>query len=275
MPHATVAYVLVSSENTEPADRVLSGLPGAVDEVTAIHLCREVPENVEPRAIPSRPSPDPSRVVVETWLASGSWLRRALDRGLDPAAASRLIVRVEWPPSVETETTLLMARLGAGSLRLAVAVPAAGAEEAFLYFNRLGFTWFATPRTIDGQWARSVSRLCRLWCVDPRSRTPVEPIQSAFAHLVAENAERPRDAWSYVVIDADSGTVTPPSPWLPSIHAALLARATTADGRRLRALADADATWSADLRALCALDVPRVKAMFAGPAAPVLAGGPR
>ena len=243
-----VAYVAVPSENAASAGEVLHELTPRLGLVDAIHLCRRAPSHPG-RMIPHAPSAVGGTILSETWLASADWVTR--DLHAEPSDVGRIVVAVDWPVSPAIETTLLLNRLNTGAIRLAVRVTSSDAERIFLYFNRLGFPWFALPDgdVDDTGWASVIATLGRLWCLDARGRTPVEPIQTLFTQLLAELLDRTAPAWRYIAVDAGHSTVTPHASWSPSIHAALVADPDRASPTRLQSLAQADHAWMDEFRA--------------------------
>jgi hypothetical protein len=247
MNDPVVAYIIVPRENATPAEAVAAERAPRSPDLAAVHLCRRLAEDGAP-PWSDAPVMDGAVSLSESWLASMDWLQRDLDRGFDTHLAGRIVVPVAWPVSPAAEAALLLARLSAGTIRLAVRVPPAEVAERFHYFDRFGFPWVARPddRAV-AEWPIVMATLCRLWCLDGRARTPLEPIHSAFSRLVAHILGHAAPAWRYVVVDAD-GTVTPPAPWSPSVHAALVAGG-DASLARLDALVQADRIWIDAFRA--------------------------
>jgi hypothetical protein len=252
-----VHYILAGSE---PIASTLDfhldhGAPSAAGS-PPVWVCRQPAPGMRPHAMAAMPG-----MVMESWLVDVPWLAQALEAGLDLALAERIVVRVGWPLTAEAEAVLLSARLSVPPMRLAVQLGAPDAAAAFLYFNRLGFSWLALPATIGSDWIDALRTLSRLWCLDPRARISVEPIQSAFARAV-----RPETAcldWAYRVIDLTTGAISPLAAWSPSVHSCLVGAGRAAMAMPLEKLPAIDAVWTSAL--------PRVER--APRLSPVAAGG--
>lgn len=264
---SVIAYVVVPADVAEPSERILRALSPELANVQAIHLCREVAPCVEPEALPEPRSP--GGTVSESWLVPLAWLQRALDRGLAAGLATRVVVRVDWPLAGDGEVTLLLARLAAPRMRIAVRLSAADAEEAFLYLNRLGFAWHAVPTTLGTRWWEAVRTMARLWALDPRTRTPMEPVLSAFSGLLRESMQAPAPRWRYRVAHAAAGTMSAPNPWSPSVHPLFVGAPSQAVLVSPESLAEADDHLLVELRRACASVLAAEPAAWLGP--PVVA----
>lgn len=248
-----VTYVVVPPSTVSSADHVVAELDGASVRSAAIRLCRELPADVRPSALPPAPSsadrPDDTS-IIETWTTDTRWLGCALDDGLDGALANRLIVRVPWPPSAEDEMVLLGARLACPTLTVAVVIDVEHAAEIFHYFNRFGFPWFALPReaTWRAGWPAALQMVARRWCLDGGVRTPMEPVASAFGRAVARRLNRVIRPWRLRVVAPGTESIVP---WSPSVHALLLGDSLRAVRFPLHALAESDCAWEAALDGVC------------------------
>ena len=263
----TATYVLVSSDCMDDAARVVSRLPDPCHGTGAIQLCRQLPEGVTAADIPLAPAGNlgDGALVEEAWHAPIAWLEHVLGTGIEPQLASQLVIRLPWPLSPEVELTVLEARLLAPGLRFAVPVTAAASQEIFLYFNRLQFPWIGLPA--DGQtlsdWADALARLGQLWCLDPRTQTPMEPLQTAFAQILAARLGRSGAPWRYRVMDVKGVTPLDDVVWTPSAHALFISTGWEALAKPLESLPSIDQRWLAPLQRIGAsVDADRLRELF-------------
>lgn len=193
------------------------------------------------------------------WAADDSVFVEALARGIRPDILDRLTVRVSWPLSSAVEAALLAALGDGATVRVAVRVDPATAAEIFARMNELRVPWVALPapgRAGHG-WAEAMAALCEAWLFDPASATLLEPVASAFQHLVLARLSRAPRATDYRVYRSRAGGCAGPvlsGQWSPSVHAALSAAAPDAIGAMadswLSRLAElADVLSDEDLRA--------------------------
>jgi hypothetical protein len=254
-------YVIVPETVVEPVSDVLARLTPNLSGSGPIVVCRRVGDGMPLDRMPVPASEVDGRPVDETWSTSLAWLERAVTTGLDDAVAARLIVRVPWPPDIADETTLLMAKLSAPSLRLAVEIDPPIAEDAFHYLNRLEQRWIAVPGRIDAAYVGAMVTLGRFWLFDPRTRTPMEPVVNALGAVFGDAVGHGTPPWRVHVTHAADGRRTAGVRWTPSLHAALRAGVAGDDLERFGAL---DGQWIDALKDLCAtVDVDALRALAA------------
>jgi hypothetical protein len=263
----TATYVLVSSDCMDDAARLVSRLADPCHGTGPIQLCRQLSEGLAAADIPLAPAENLGHgaLVEEVWHGSISWLGHMLGTGFEPQLASRLVIRLPWPLSPEVELTVLEARLSAPGLRFAVPVTAAVGEEIFLYFNRLQCPWIGLPA--DGQtlgdWSDALARLGRLWCLDPTTQTPMEPLQTAFARILATRLGQSFAPWRYRVMDVKGAVALDAAVWTPSAHALLVSTGWEALTKPLASLPVIDQGWLAPLERIGAsVNADRLRELF-------------
>jgi hypothetical protein len=263
------SYYLVPPDCLDDAESLVARILRDVAAPGPIQLCREMPEGLAPAAVPppAGAADEAFTVVRESWIVSLRWREQALRSPMGADLATRLIVRTPWPLSAEAELVLLEARLAAPGLSLAVPVEPDRSDETFLYLNRLGFPWIALPEDGAGfdSWAEAIARMCRLWCLDARTRTPMEPLRTGFSGLLAARLGRRLPRWRYRIADvADGGAIRlEGAVWTPSVHSLLVGSARAALARPLEGLPRAETRWTEVLRRICnGVETARLEELF-------------
>ena len=275
----TATYCLVPADCLDGAEALVERARREAAPPGPIQLCREMPEGLAPAAVPPLPrAEDVLGSVHESWIVSLWWLEQALRSAMSPDLAARLIVRIPWPLSAEAELVLLEARLAAPGISLAVPIGPERSDETFLYLNRLGFSWIALPEDGEGldPWAEALERMCRLWCLDARTRAPVEPLRTAFLGLLAARLGRRLPRWRYRIQGStgDGAICLEGDIWTPSAHALLAGSGAAALARPLEALPRAEERWIEALRRIGdGVESTRLEELFQPVAEPVRRGG--
>jgi hypothetical protein len=257
-------YVVVPETMMEPAVELVAGFAARLSGVGPIVVCRRIHDGTPLAALPAPADEIGGRPVEETWSTSLAWLERALAAGLADAVAARLIVRVPWPIGLADEMTLLAAKLSTPSVRLAVEITPATADEVFHYLNRLEQDWIAVPARPEPACAEAMARLGRLWLFDPRTRTSMEPVVNALGPVLRSAIGHDEPAWRLHVAEAGEGFRRAAVGWTPSLHALLRARGTPLDRDDLESVAAFDGQWIDALKDLCtSVDADAVRALAA------------
>jgi hypothetical protein len=246
-------YVVIPRESNTPSKVVARDIAATIGNDGPIHLCREIRIGGDPSDVLAAAyvEGDNATGVTESWTAPIEWLASELDGDVASRMANRLVVRVPWPPRPEAEMTLLLARLSSPGVRPAVHVPVAAVDEVFHYFNRLALGWIALPHPTEAdRWSEALSRLCRLWCFDPRTTTAMEPIVSAYRLALSQRLHPGQVGWECRVVDAATRQIVRVLPWSPSVHAALIATPAAATSVALERLQVTEERWALELSEL-------------------------
>lgn len=244
-----VAYVVTRVDSLEPAHVLLRRHQERCADASTIHFCREVPNTARPGDLPVRSLTNADAAVEESWSTRPVWLSEWLG-DISADLTHRLIVRLDWPISGHAEAALLLARLSHPALRVAVEVAAEQASEIFHYMNRLGLSWIALPKSAapPHEWRDTAAQLASLWCFDPGTSIPAEPIVSAFRLALGERLRPDESYWTCcrIVRLGESGPDDIIA-WSPTLHALVTASPARTAWSPLDWVARADDEWIADL----------------------------
>ncbi len=247
-----VAYVVTRVDSLEATHVLLRRHQDRCADASTIHFCREVPNTARPRDLPVLSLTNADAAVEESWSTRPVWLSEWLG-DISADLTQRLIVRLDWPISGHAEAALLLARLSHPALRVAVEVAAEQAPEIVHYMNRLGLAWIALPKSTatSHEWRDTARQLASLWCFDPGTSIPAEPIVSAFRLALGERLRPDESYWTCRIVRLGESGPDDITAWSPTLHALMTASPSRTAWSPLDWVARADDEWIADLFRVC------------------------